>query len=74
MIWFLVGHPTGPPLRLRRLRVLGTFFPTIIGMVDLLFGFDFLDPPLGEEPTVNLLDGLEAQKEELSALPPVANT
>ena len=42
-------------------------------MVDLLFGLDLLDPALGEEPTVNLLDGLEAQKEELSTLLYVTN-
>jgi hypothetical protein len=35
-------------------------------MVDLLFGLDLLDPALGQEPAVNLLNGLEAQKEEFS--------
>jgi len=42
-------------------------------MVDLLFGLDLLDPALGQEPAVNLLNGLEAQKEKLSTLLHVAN-
>jgi hypothetical protein len=68
MIWFLVSHPDWPPLWFRRFRILGVSFSTIVRMMDLLLGFDLLDPPLGEEPAVNLLNGLEAQKEELSAL------
>jgi hypothetical protein len=42
-------------------------------MVDLLFGLDLLDPALGKEPTVNLLNCLEAQIEELSTLLYVTN-
>jgi hypothetical protein len=63
-----MGHPDWPPLWFRRFRILGISFPTIIRMMDLLLRFDLLDPSLGEEPAVNLLNGLEAQKEELSAL------
>jgi hypothetical protein len=42
-------------------------------MVDLLFGLDLLDPALGQKPTVYLLNGLKAQKEELSTLLHVTN-
>lgn len=60
-------------MRFGRFRILGISFSTIVRMVDLLFGLDLLDPALGQEPTVNLLDGLEAQKEELSTLLHVTN-
>lgn len=68
MIWFLVIHPDRPPLRFRRFRVLGISFSTVVRMVDLLLGLDLFDPALGEESAIDLLNGLEAQKEELSAL------
>ena len=42
-------------------------------MVDLLLGLYLFDPALGEEPAVNLLNGLEAQKEVLSTLRQVTN-
>jgi hypothetical protein len=74
MIWFLVGNAGRPPLRLRRLGVLRISLSTIVRMMDLFLGFNLLDPALSEEPTINLLNGLEAQEEELSALLPVANT
>jgi hypothetical protein len=71
MIWFLVIHPGRPPLRFRRFRVLGISFSAVVRMVDLLLGLDLFDPALGEESAIDLLNGLEAQKEELSTLLPV---
>jgi hypothetical protein len=68
MVGFLVSHAHGPPLRLCRFWIFGISFPTIVRMMDLLLGFYLLNPALGEEPAVNLLNGLEAQKEVLSAL------
>jgi hypothetical protein len=74
VIWFLVVYPGRPPLRFCRFGILGISFPTIVRMMDLFLGFDLLDPALGEESAINLLDGLEAQKEELSTLLSIAYT
>ena len=37
-------------------------------MMNLLLGLDLFDPALGEESAIDLLNGLETQEEELSAL------
>ena len=74
MVGFLMVNVDRPPLRLRRFRVLGLSFSTIVGMADLLLWFDSLDPALGKEPAVNLLDSLEAEKKILAAFLPITDT
>ena len=73
MIGFFMIHFNRPPLWLRRFRILGLSLSTIVRMMDLLLGFDLLDPAFGKEPAVNLLNCLEAQKEVVSALVPITN-
>lgn len=60
-------------MRFRRFWVLGISFSAVVRMMDLLLGFNLFDPAFGEESAINLLNGLEAQKEELSTLLPVAD-